>query len=90
MGNKLFTGVGVAIVTPFNKDCSVDYDSLKRLVNHIIVNGADFITVLGTTAESVTLSQDEREMVVKCVAEENGGRLPILLGVGGNCTEAVL
>lgn len=90
MGNKLFTGVGVAIVTPFNKDCSVDYDSLKRLVNHIIANGTDFITVLGTTAESVTLSQDEREMVVKCVAEENGGRLPILLGVGGNCTETVV
>ncbi|MBE6334613.1 MAG: 4-hydroxy-tetrahydrodipicolinate synthase [Bacteroidales bacterium] len=90
MEKKLFNGVGVAIVTPFDSEGNVDIKSLKNLVQHIIDNRADFITVLGTTAESVTLTLEERELVVKVVAEQNDGRLPLLLGVGGNCTAAVI
>lgn len=90
MSNKLFTGVGVAIVTPFDEQGNIDIDSLKNLVSHIIDKGADFITVLGTTAETPTLSREERELVVKTVAEHNAGRLPLLVGVGGNCTANVI
>lgn len=90
MNNKLFTGVGVAIVTPFDEQGNIDIDSLKCLVSHIIDKGADFITVLGTTAETPTLSREERELVVKTVAEQNAGRLPLLVGVGGNCTANVI
>lgn len=90
MGNKLFKGVGVAIVTPFDEQGNIDIAGLKNVVSHIIDNGADFITVLGTTAETPTLSLDEREVVVKTVYEQNGGRLPLLLGVGGNCTADVV
>lgn len=90
MNKKLFKGVGVAIVTPFNHDGDVDIASLKNLVQHITDKGADFITVLGTTAESVTLTPEERELVVMSVAEQNNGRLPLLLGVGGNSTAAVV
>ncbi len=90
MDKKLFKGVGVAIVTPFDNNGNVDIKSLKNLVQHIIDNRADFITVLGTTAENVTLTIEERELVVKSVAEQNSGKLPLLLGVGGNCTAAVV
>lgn len=88
--NKLFSGVGVAIVTPFTESGAVDVDSLKRVVEHIIVSNADFITVLGTTGESVTMSLQERDLVVRTVAEQNRGRLPLLLGVGGNSTASVV
>ena len=90
MSSKLFTGVGVAIVTPFDAQGNIDINSLKSLVSHIIDKGANFITVLGTTAETPTLSREERELVVKTVAEHNAGRLPLLVGVGGNCTANVI
>ncbi len=90
MDKKLFQGVGVAIVTPFDTDGNVDVNSLKNLVRHITEKGADFITVLGTTAEAVTLTANERELVVMSVVEQNAGKLPLLLGVGGNCTATVV
>lgn len=81
-----FKGTGVALVTPFTKDKEVDVEALKKLVNYQIDNGIDYIVVLGTTAESATLSMDEKELVKKTIREENHGRLPLMLGVGINNT----
>lgn len=83
-------GTGVALVTPFKKDFSVDVEALKVIVNFQIDNGIDYLVVLGTTAESATLSQDEKELVIKTVVEANKGRLPLVLGVGGNNTQKVV
>jgi 4-hydroxy-tetrahydrodipicolinate synthase len=79
-------GTGVALVTPFKKDFSVDTEALTRIVNFQIDNGIDYLVVLGTTAENATLSQDEKELVIQTVIEANNGRLPLVLGVGGNNT----
>lgn len=81
-----FKGTGVALVTPFTKDKEVDVEALKKLVNYQVDNGIDYIVVLGTTAESATLSMDEKELVKKIILEENNGRLPLMLGVGVNNT----
>jgi 4-hydroxy-tetrahydrodipicolinate synthase len=83
-------GTGVALVTPFKKDFSVDVDALQRIVNFQIDNGIDYLVVLGTTAESATLSQDEKELVIKTIVETNNKRLPLVLGVGGNNTAKVV
>lgn len=83
-------GVGVALVTPFTEDGAVDYTALTHLVEHVIAGGADYLVVLGTTAETPTLSLEERQAVIRCVKEVNGGRLPIVLGAGGNCTADVV
>jgi 4-hydroxy-tetrahydrodipicolinate synthase len=83
-------GTGVALVTPFKKDFSVDVEALKAIVNFQIDNGIDYLVVLGTTAESATLSKDEKELVIKTVVETNKGRLPLVLGVGGNNTQEVV
>jgi 4-hydroxy-tetrahydrodipicolinate synthase len=83
-------GTGVALVTPFKKDFSVDVEALKRIVNFQIDNGIDYLVVLGTTAESATLTKDEKELVIKTVVEANNGRLPLVLGVGGNNTMEVV
>jgi len=83
-------GTGVALVTPFKEDFSVDTDALKRIVNFSIDGGIDYLVVLGTTAENATLSQDEKELVIKTVIEANNGRLPLVLGVGGNNTSKVV
>lgn len=83
-------GTGVALVTPFKRDLSVDVDALKRIVNYQIENHIDYLVVLGTTAENVTLNADEKEMVVNTVVEANNGRLPLVLGVGGNNTAQVI
>lgn len=82
-------GTGVAIVTPFNTDGSVDYAGLGRLVNHLIENGIDYLVVQGTTGESVTLSSEEKKKVLEAVIRFNNKRLPIVLGLGGNNTMAV-
>ena len=84
--NNKFRGTGVAIVTPFNKDNSVDYKSLSKLVNHIIKGGVEYIVVLGTTGESVTLSKEEKKSIVSHVIESVNKRVPIVLGLGGNNT----
>lgn len=83
-------GTGVALVTPFKKDFSVDTEALKRIVGFQIENGIDYLVVLGTTAETATLTEDEKELVIKTVVEANNGKLPLVLGVGGNDTNKVV
>lgn len=83
-------GTGVALITPFKKDFSVDTEALKTIVNYQIDNGIDYLVVLGTTAESATLSADEKELVIKTIVEANDKRLPLVLGVGGNNTQKVV
>jgi len=87
---KSLIGTGVALVTPFKKDFSVDVDALKRIVNYQVDNGIDYLVILGTTAENATLSNEESELVIKTVIEANNGRLPMVLGVGGNNTAKVV
>lgn len=87
---KTFTGTGVALVTPFDKNCEIDRESLHRLVDHVIEGGVDFIVVLGTTAETATLTVREKEEVANIVVQENKGRLPLMVGVGGNNTWEVM
>ena len=81
-----FKGSGVALVTPFKLDKSVDFDALRKLVQLQIQGCTNFLVVMGTTAESPTLSNEEKEQILQVVIEENAGRLPIVYGVGGNNT----
>ena len=81
-----FAGLGVALVTPFNEDGSVDYNGLEKLVNHNIENGTDTLVVQGTTAEAATLNNEEKQKVLSKVIEVNKGRKEIVLGIGGNNT----
>ena len=83
-------GTGVALVTPFKKDFSVDVDALKAIVNFQIDNGIDYLVILGTTAETATLSKLEKELVIATIVEANKGRLPLVLGVGSNNTQEVV
>ncbi len=82
--------MGVALITPFKSDESIDYDALARLVEHLIKNGTDYLVVCGTTAETPTLTEQEKEDVTRFVVQCNAGRLPIVLGLGGNNTKAVV
>ncbi|QLG43851.1 4-hydroxy-tetrahydrodipicolinate synthase [Costertonia aggregata] len=84
-----FVGTGVALVTPFKKDLSVDVDALQNIVAHSIDGGVDYLVVLGTTGESVTLGKAEKQLVMDTVVTVNAGRLPLVLGVGGNNTHLV-
>jgi 4-hydroxy-tetrahydrodipicolinate synthase len=81
-----FKGSGVALVTPFKSDKTVDFDALRKLVQLQIQGGTNFLVVMGTTAESPTLSKEEKEEILQTVISENDGRLPIVYGVGGNNT----
>lgn len=81
-----FKGSGVALVTPFQTDGSIDFNALKKLVSLQINGGTDFLVVQGTTGESPTLSQDEKRAVLETVLEVNNGQLPIVYGIGGNNT----
>ncbi len=83
-------GTGVALVTPFNEDKSVDFNGLERLVNYQIANGINYLVVLGTTGEPATLTADEKEQVRATIIKTNNGRLPLVLGIGGNNTMAVM
>ncbi|OXB06833.1 4-hydroxy-tetrahydrodipicolinate synthase [Flavobacterium pectinovorum] len=83
-------GTGVALVTPFKKDFSIDFEALQRIVNFSIDGGVEYLVVMGTTAENATLTQDEKEQVINAVIDINKGRLPIVLGVGGNNTMQVV
>ncbi len=87
---KELIGTGVALITPFKKDFSVDVDGLKNVVNYSIENGIDYLVVLGTTAESATLSKEEKQLVIDTVVATNNGRLPLVLGIGGNNTQQVI
>ena len=85
-----FIGTGVALVTPFKNDFSVDVEALTRIVNYVIDGGVEYLVVLGTTAESATLSAEEKELVIATIVKANAGRLPLVLGVGGNNTTKVI
>ncbi|MBO5974508.1 MAG: 4-hydroxy-tetrahydrodipicolinate synthase [Paludibacteraceae bacterium] len=82
--------MGVALITPFKKDGSIDYDALRRLIEYQIKNGTDYFVVLGTTAETPTLTKQERAELVSFVTSQINGRVPIVLGMGGNCTKALV
>lgn len=79
-------GTGVALATPFTRDKKVDIPALKKLVEHCIEGGVDYLVVLGTTAETATLAKSEKQLVAKTIAEQNRGRLPMVIGIGGNNT----
>lgn len=83
-------GMGVALVTPFNIDGTVDYKSLKGLVEYNIQNGTDYLVISGTTGESVTINKEEKHKIIETVATVNAGRLPLVIGIGGNNTAAVV
>ena len=83
-------GVGVALITPFNEDLSIDFDGLTRLIDYNIDNGTGFLVVLGTTAEAATLSTEEKDKVIAHIAKINNNRLPLVLGIGGNNTAEVV
>ena len=82
--------MGVALITPFKTDDSIDFDALAKLVEHLIKNGTDYLVVCGTTAETATMTKQERDEVTRFVIRVNAGRLPIVLGVGSNNTQAVI
>jgi 4-hydroxy-tetrahydrodipicolinate synthase len=90
MTKSTFTGMGVALITPFKNDESVDFDALQHLVEYQIKNGTDYLVVCGTTAETATLTEDEKDAITRFVISVNGGRLPIVLGIGSNNTRAVV
>ncbi|MEJ8763011.1 4-hydroxy-tetrahydrodipicolinate synthase [Phocaeicola sp. HCN-40430] len=90
MIRRRLSGMGVALITPFNEDGSVDYDALIRLVEYQVQNGIDFLCVLGTTAETPTLTADEKKKIKQVIIERVNGRVPILLGIGSNCTQTVV
>ena len=90
MAQQKFSGTGVAIITPFRNDGSIDFKSLTKLLEYIISNGVNYIVALGTTGESVTLSKDEKQAVISCVIEIVSKRVPVVVGIGGNNTQEIL
>lgn len=90
MGNISLRGLGVALVTPFKPDMEIDFEALGRMVEHIVAGGADYIVVLGTTGETPTLSTEERKQIREFVKDKAAGRIPLVLGMGGNCTHALV
>ena len=90
MVHNKFKGLGIALITPFTKDGAVDFTALRRLLDYQLSNGVDFICLLGTTAETPTLSEVERQQVKDLVVEKVNGQVPILMGCGGNNTAAVV
>lgn len=90
MTRKRLTGMGVAMITPFTATGEVDYSALDSLVQTLMDEGADFLCVLGTTAETPTLTVEEKRNVRKRVIEKVAGRIPIILGMGSNCTQALI
>ncbi|MBG6132086.1 4-hydroxy-tetrahydrodipicolinate synthase [Aquimarina sp. EL_43] len=88
--NDFLRGTGIALATPFNKDGSIDYDGVTSLVNFCIEGNVEYLVVLGTTAESATLSKEEKKNLTAHIVEVNNKRLPLVIGVGGNNTSAVV
>lgn len=87
---KKFRGTGVAIVTPFKNDSSIDFAALGRVVNHVINGGVNYIVVMGTTGESATLTKDEKKAIISYVVEVTDNRVPLITGIGGNSTQEVI
>ena len=90
MSQNIFKGLGIALITPFNASGAVDYVVLKQLVEHQLKNGADFFCILATTGETPTLTDDEKQRIKELVVEVVAGRVPILMGCGGNNTAAIV
>lgn len=90
MAKNKFRGLGIALITPFKSDGSVDFDALTRLVDFQLTHGADFLCVLGTTAETPTLTAEEKQQIRDLVVNRVAGRVPLLMGCGGNCTASVI
>ncbi len=88
--NKDLIGTGVALITPFDQHNQVDHSGLANLVNHAIDSGVEFLVLMGTTAESATLSKEEKEAAIQTIKETNNGRLPLVIGIGGNNTAQVI
>ena len=86
MSTVYFKGLGVALITPFSDNNSIDFDALSRLVEYQLANGTDYLVALGTTAETPTLSKKEKAEVVRCIVNQTKGRVPVVMGVGGNNT----
>ena len=87
---RKISGTVVALVTPFKSDLSIDFEALTSLVSHCVDGNIDFLVVMGTTGESVTLSLEEKNAVLDCVKQANNNRLPIVLGIGGNNTDYII
>ena len=87
---SLFKGAGVALITPFNEDNSVNYEMLRTLVKRQIDGGTDAIIVCGTTGEPATMTEEEKLSVIKCVVDETAGQIPVIAGTGSNCTQNVI
>ena len=85
-----FLGTGVALVTPFNSDLSINHEALTNIVNFNIDNGTDYLVICGTTAESVTLTKQEKKAVIDTISKANNGRIPLVLGIGGNNTALII
>jgi 4-hydroxy-tetrahydrodipicolinate synthase len=90
MAHNIFKGLGIALITPFQEDGSVDYKALIRLVEYQLANGADFFCILATTGETPTLSTEEKKKIKDLIVSLVGGRVPILMGCGGNNTAAIV
>lgn len=87
--SALFTGTGVAVVTPFTSAGEIDFPALEKIINHLIAGKVEYLVVLGTTGESVTLTKEEKTKVYSFFAEKAGGRIPLVAGIGGNSTKEV-
>lgn len=85
-----FIGTGVALITPFHEDLSIDFDALERLVEYNINNGTEYLVISGTTGESVTVTAEEKKELIAFIAKVNKGRLPLVLGIGGNNTASIV
>jgi 4-hydroxy-tetrahydrodipicolinate synthase len=85
-----FKGTGVAVITPFHSDLSVDFESLTRIINHLIQNGIEYLVALGSTAEAATLTDAEKTQIAAHFVSVNNGRVPLVIGIGGNHTQALI
>ena len=90
MKHNIFRGLGIALITPFTENGAVDYDAMKRIVEYQLSNGADFLCILATTGETPCLTKQEKEDIKKYIIDLVAGRIPILMGCGGNNTSAVV
>ena len=87
---KRISGTGVALITPFNEDKTIDYTSLDKLINKVIEGGIDFLVVLGTTGEATSINDSEKKELINFIVKLNNKRLPLVLGIGGNNTNKLI
>lgn len=90
MKAKAFTGTGVALITPFDTEGNIDFPALGKLLSHVMDGGVDFLVALGTTSEAPVLSSEEKKQVLTFIKEENNGKLPLVVGLGGNNTQSIV